>query len=111
MAAAVTFCRLLCRGGGAAALSLPPGARCFGVRTSPTGEKVTHTGQVTAAACGASEGAEPRSGPVFPAHGARVSRVPRRPGPADAPRPLLSPGGPCGLAAPVRGQWSRSSGG
>ncbi|XP_074185218.1 NADH dehydrogenase [ubiquinone] iron-sulfur protein 6, mitochondrial isoform X1 [Rhinolophus sinicus] len=45
MAAAVTFSRLLCRGGGAAALSLPPGARCFGVRTSPTGEKVTHTGQ------------------------------------------------------------------
>ncbi|KAF6357294.1 NADH:ubiquinone oxidoreductase subunit S6 [Rhinolophus ferrumequinum] len=45
MAAAVTFCRLLCRSGGAAALSLPPGARCFGVRTSPTGEKVTHTGQ------------------------------------------------------------------
>lgn len=25
------------------------GARCFGVRVSPTGEKITHTGQVTAA--------------------------------------------------------------
>lgn len=45
MAAAVTFCRLLGRRG-ATALSLPQGARCFGVRTSPTGEKVTHTGQV-----------------------------------------------------------------
>ncbi|KAF5912215.1 hypothetical protein HPG69_003491 [Diceros bicornis minor] len=45
MAAAVTFLRLLRRGGGAA-LSLPGGTRCFGVRTSPTGEKVTHTGQV-----------------------------------------------------------------
>uniref|UniRef100_F6XVS1 NADH dehydrogenase [ubiquinone] iron-sulfur protein 6, mitochondrial n=4 Tax=Equus TaxID=9789 RepID=F6XVS1_HORSE len=44
MAATVTFLRLLGRGGGAA-LSLPGGARCFGVRTSPTGEKVTHTGQ------------------------------------------------------------------
>ncbi|XP_064141357.1 NADH dehydrogenase [ubiquinone] iron-sulfur protein 6, mitochondrial-like [Loxodonta africana] len=45
MAAAVTFCRLLGRNR-AAALSLPQGARCFGVRTSPTGEKITHTGQV-----------------------------------------------------------------
>ncbi|XP_015980179.2 NADH dehydrogenase [ubiquinone] iron-sulfur protein 6, mitochondrial [Rousettus aegyptiacus] len=45
MAAAVTFCRLLGRRG-TTALSLPQGARCFGVRTSPTGEKVTHTGQV-----------------------------------------------------------------
>ncbi|XP_068391221.1 NADH dehydrogenase [ubiquinone] iron-sulfur protein 6, mitochondrial isoform X2 [Eschrichtius robustus] len=45
MAAAVTFLRLLGRGG-AAARSLPGAARCFGVRTSPTGEKVTHTGQV-----------------------------------------------------------------
>ncbi|XP_032193717.1 NADH dehydrogenase [ubiquinone] iron-sulfur protein 6, mitochondrial isoform X2 [Mustela erminea] len=45
MAAAVTFCRLLGRTG-PAALSLPRGARCFGVRTSPTGEKITHTGQV-----------------------------------------------------------------
>nr|XP_019600142.1 PREDICTED: NADH dehydrogenase [ubiquinone] iron-sulfur protein 6, mitochondrial [Rhinolophus sinicus] len=59
MAAAVTFSRLLCRGGGAAALSLPPGARCFGVRTSPTGEKVTHTGQVTAAAWSACVGGAP----------------------------------------------------
>lgn len=49
MAAAVTFCRLLGRTG-PAALSLPRGARCFGVRTSPTGEKITHTGQVSAAA-------------------------------------------------------------
>ncbi|XP_059772687.1 NADH dehydrogenase [ubiquinone] iron-sulfur protein 6, mitochondrial [Balaenoptera ricei] len=45
MAAAVTFLRLLGRGG-AAARRLPGAARCFGVRTSPTGEKVTHTGQV-----------------------------------------------------------------
>ncbi|XP_059272819.1 NADH dehydrogenase [ubiquinone] iron-sulfur protein 6, mitochondrial isoform X3 [Mustela nigripes] len=45
MAAAVTFCRLLGRTG-PAALSLPRGARSFGVRTSPTGEKMTHTGQV-----------------------------------------------------------------
>ncbi|KAM8818874.1 NADH dehydrogenase [ubiquinone] iron-sulfur protein 6, mitochondrial isoform 2-T2 [Rhynchonycteris naso] len=44
MAAAVTFCRQLCRSG-AAALGLPRGARCFGVHVSPTGEKVTHTGQ------------------------------------------------------------------
>uniref|UniRef100_A0A2I2ZJL3 NADH dehydrogenase [ubiquinone] iron-sulfur protein 6, mitochondrial n=1 Tax=Gorilla gorilla gorilla TaxID=9595 RepID=A0A2I2ZJL3_GORGO len=48
MAAAMTFCRLLNRCG-EAARSLPLGARCFGVRVSPTGEKVTHTGQVTAA--------------------------------------------------------------
>ncbi|XP_004460244.1 NADH dehydrogenase [ubiquinone] iron-sulfur protein 6, mitochondrial [Dasypus novemcinctus] len=45
MAAAVTFRRLLGRSR-AAVLSLPRGVRCFGVRTSPTGEKVTHTGQV-----------------------------------------------------------------
>lgn len=45
MAAAVTFLRLLGRGG-AVTRGLPGGARCFGVRTSPTGEKVTHTGQV-----------------------------------------------------------------
>ncbi|XP_008706961.1 NADH dehydrogenase [ubiquinone] iron-sulfur protein 6, mitochondrial isoform X1 [Ursus maritimus] len=45
MAAAVTFCRLLGRSG-KAALSLPRGARCLAVRTSPTGEKITHTGQV-----------------------------------------------------------------
>ncbi|OWK02107.1 NDUFS6 [Cervus elaphus hippelaphus] len=45
MAAAVTFLRLLARSG-AVTRSLPGGARCFGVRTSPTGEKVTHTGQV-----------------------------------------------------------------
>ncbi|XP_078222071.1 NADH dehydrogenase [ubiquinone] iron-sulfur protein 6, mitochondrial isoform X2 [Callithrix jacchus] len=45
MAATVTFCRLLCRSG-AAARSLPLGARCFGVQISPTGEKITHTGQV-----------------------------------------------------------------
>ncbi|KAF6125968.1 NADH:ubiquinone oxidoreductase subunit S6 [Phyllostomus discolor] len=44
MAAALTFCRHLGRGG-AAVLSLPRGARCFGVHISPTGEKVTHTGQ------------------------------------------------------------------
>ncbi|XP_032484381.1 NADH dehydrogenase [ubiquinone] iron-sulfur protein 6, mitochondrial isoform X2 [Phocoena sinus] len=44
MAAAVTFLRLLGRGG-AAARSLPGAARCFGVQTSPAGEKVTHTGQ------------------------------------------------------------------
>ncbi|XP_045421859.1 NADH dehydrogenase [ubiquinone] iron-sulfur protein 6, mitochondrial isoform X2 [Lemur catta] len=44
-AAAVTFCRLLGRAG-AGARSLPRGARGFGVRTSPTGEKITHTGQV-----------------------------------------------------------------
>lgn len=62
MAAAVTFCRLLSRSGGATALSLPQGARRFGVRTSPTGEKVTHTGQVSAAAWRASE----RRSPVRP---------------------------------------------
>uniref|UniRef100_A0A7J7YZ52 NADH dehydrogenase [ubiquinone] iron-sulfur protein 6, mitochondrial n=1 Tax=Pipistrellus kuhlii TaxID=59472 RepID=A0A7J7YZ52_PIPKU len=45
MAAAVTFCRQLGRSG-AAALSLPRSVRCFGVRIAPTGEKVTHTGQV-----------------------------------------------------------------
>uniref|UniRef100_A0A2K6U3N4 NADH:ubiquinone oxidoreductase subunit S6 n=1 Tax=Saimiri boliviensis boliviensis TaxID=39432 RepID=A0A2K6U3N4_SAIBB len=45
MAAAVTFCRLLCRSG-AVARSLPLGARCFGVQVSPTGEQITHTGQV-----------------------------------------------------------------
>ncbi|XP_006872437.1 PREDICTED: NADH dehydrogenase [ubiquinone] iron-sulfur protein 6, mitochondrial [Chrysochloris asiatica] len=44
MAAAVTFCRLLGRSR-VATLSLPQGARCFGVRTSQTGEKITHTGQ------------------------------------------------------------------
>ncbi|XP_036993297.1 NADH dehydrogenase [ubiquinone] iron-sulfur protein 6, mitochondrial [Artibeus jamaicensis] len=44
MAAALTFCRLLGRGG-AVALTLPRGARCFGAHISPTGEKVTHTGQ------------------------------------------------------------------
>ncbi|XP_057352684.1 NADH dehydrogenase [ubiquinone] iron-sulfur protein 6, mitochondrial isoform X1 [Manis pentadactyla] len=44
MAAAVT-CRLLGRGG-AVVLSLPRGARCFGVQASLAGEKVTHTGQV-----------------------------------------------------------------
>uniref|UniRef100_A0A8C8TJ03 NADH dehydrogenase [ubiquinone] iron-sulfur protein 6, mitochondrial n=1 Tax=Peromyscus maniculatus bairdii TaxID=230844 RepID=A0A8C8TJ03_PERMB len=37
MAAALTFRRLL---------ALPRAARGFGVRVSPTGEKVTHTGQV-----------------------------------------------------------------
>ncbi|XP_025780193.1 NADH dehydrogenase [ubiquinone] iron-sulfur protein 6, mitochondrial [Puma concolor] len=50
MAATVTFCRLLGRSG-PAALSLPRGARCLGVRTSPTGEKITHTGQVTDTGC------------------------------------------------------------
>ncbi|KAM6224720.1 NADH dehydrogenase [ubiquinone] iron-sulfur protein 6, mitochondrial [Rhynchocyon petersi] len=45
MATAVTFCRLLSRTR-LAALNLYNGARCFGVRTSPTGEKITHTGQV-----------------------------------------------------------------
>ncbi|XP_037655368.1 NADH dehydrogenase [ubiquinone] iron-sulfur protein 6, mitochondrial [Choloepus didactylus] len=45
MAATATFWRLL-RRRRAAALSLLWGARRFGVRTSPTGEKVTHTGQV-----------------------------------------------------------------
>ncbi|XP_007520602.1 NADH dehydrogenase [ubiquinone] iron-sulfur protein 6, mitochondrial [Erinaceus europaeus] len=45
MAAAVTFCRLLVRGGAAAWASCH-GARAFGVLTSPTGEKITHTGQV-----------------------------------------------------------------
>lgn len=49
MAAAVTFCRLLGRSG-SAALRPPRGARCLGVRASPTGEKITHTGQVSAAA-------------------------------------------------------------
>uniref|UniRef100_A0A8C3WHK1 NADH dehydrogenase [ubiquinone] iron-sulfur protein 6, mitochondrial n=1 Tax=Catagonus wagneri TaxID=51154 RepID=A0A8C3WHK1_9CETA len=42
--AAVTFLRLLGRSG-AAEWNLPRASRCFGVRTSPTGEKVTHTGQ------------------------------------------------------------------
>ena len=45
MAAVLTFLRFLGRGG-AVTRGLPGGARCFGVRTSPTGEKVTHTGQV-----------------------------------------------------------------
>ncbi|XP_030880068.1 NADH dehydrogenase [ubiquinone] iron-sulfur protein 6, mitochondrial-like [Leptonychotes weddellii] len=45
MAAAATFRRLLGRSG-TAALSPPRGARCLAVRTSPTGEKITHTGQV-----------------------------------------------------------------
>ncbi|XP_002918875.2 NADH dehydrogenase [ubiquinone] iron-sulfur protein 6, mitochondrial isoform X1 [Ailuropoda melanoleuca] len=45
MAAAVTFWRMLLRSG-KAALSLPRGARCLAVRMSPTGEKITHTGQV-----------------------------------------------------------------
>uniref|UniRef100_A0A2I3M1U6 NADH:ubiquinone oxidoreductase subunit S6 n=1 Tax=Papio anubis TaxID=9555 RepID=A0A2I3M1U6_PAPAN len=45
MAASVTFYRLLSRCG-KAARSRPLGARCFGVRVSPTGEKITHTGQV-----------------------------------------------------------------
>ncbi|XP_025723271.1 NADH dehydrogenase [ubiquinone] iron-sulfur protein 6, mitochondrial [Callorhinus ursinus] len=45
MAAAVAFCRLLGRSG-TAALNPPRGARCWAVRTSPTGEKITHTGQV-----------------------------------------------------------------
>ncbi|KAF6125969.1 NADH:ubiquinone oxidoreductase subunit S6 [Phyllostomus discolor] len=59
MAAALTFCRHLGRGG-AAVLSLPRGARCFGVHISPTGEKVTHTGQVTGAARRMLKWAEPR---------------------------------------------------
>lgn len=78
MAAAVTFCRLLGRRG-ATALSVPRGARCFGVRTSPTGEKVTHTGQVTAAAQRASKWAEPRLGP-------RLFSISSAPGPSDVPR-------------------------
>lgn len=45
MAASMTFYRLLSRCG-KAARSRPLGARCFGVRVSPTGEKITHTGQV-----------------------------------------------------------------
>ncbi|XP_023074006.1 NADH dehydrogenase [ubiquinone] iron-sulfur protein 6, mitochondrial [Piliocolobus tephrosceles] len=45
MASAMTFYRLLSRCG-KAARSRPLGAKCFGVRVSPTGEKVTHTGQV-----------------------------------------------------------------
>uniref|UniRef100_D2CMN6 NADH dehydrogenase [ubiquinone] iron-sulfur protein 6, mitochondrial n=1 Tax=Ailuropoda melanoleuca TaxID=9646 RepID=D2CMN6_AILME len=45
MAAAVTFWRILLRSG-KAALSLPRGARFLAVRISPTGEKITHTGQV-----------------------------------------------------------------
>ncbi|EDL37047.1 mCG10028, isoform CRA_b [Mus musculus] len=40
MAAALTFRRLL---------TLPRAARGFGVQVSPSGEKITHTGQVTAA--------------------------------------------------------------
>ncbi|EDL87647.1 rCG41951, isoform CRA_b [Rattus norvegicus] len=39
MAAALTFRRLL---------ALPRAARGFGVRVSRSGEKITHTGQVTA---------------------------------------------------------------
>lgn len=73
--AAATFCRLLSRGGGAAALSLPPGARCFGVRTSPTGEKVTHTGQVTAAAWTAPGRAGPRPAPRPDGRGPRPRGV------------------------------------
>ena len=61
MAAALTFSRHLGRAG-VAALRLPRGARFFGVHISPTGEKVTHTGQVTGAARRALEWAEPRSG-------------------------------------------------
>lgn len=41
MAAALTFRRLL---------ALPRASRGFGVRVSSSGEKITHTGQVTAAA-------------------------------------------------------------
>ncbi|XP_044520450.1 NADH dehydrogenase [ubiquinone] iron-sulfur protein 6, mitochondrial-like [Gracilinanus agilis] len=37
----VTFGRLLGRSRG-----FPVAARCFGVQVSPTGEKITHTGQV-----------------------------------------------------------------
>lgn len=50
MAAAVTFRRLLLGRSGAAALSLRRDVRGFGVRTAPTGEKVTHTGQVSVGA-------------------------------------------------------------
>lgn len=119
MAAAVTFCRLLCRSGGAAALSLPPGARCFGVRTSPTGEKVTHTGQVTAAARGASEWAEPRPGPrLSPAHGPPGAPGPRTPlGPCSRLAALAdSPPGPRTVVAqkrrlsPARGPRSAGRG-
>ena len=44
MAAVVTFLQLLAQGG-LVVWSLPRGARCFGVRSLPTSEKVTHTGQ------------------------------------------------------------------
>lgn len=99
MAAAVTFLRLLGRGG-AAARSLPGAARCFGVQTSPAGEKVTHTGQVTPAArrapspSGRPGGRSPGSAPVSPGSSAPVPPVPQaqclwssRP----APRSLLFP--------------------
>ncbi|KAJ8791115.1 hypothetical protein J1605_020785 [Eschrichtius robustus] len=97
MAAAVTFLRLLGRGG-AAARSLPGAARCFGVRTSPTGEKVTHTGQVTPAArrapspSGRPGGRSPGSAPVSPGSSAPVPPVPQAQCPwssRPAPRSLL----------------------
>lgn len=84
MAATVTFYRLLCQRG-AAALSLPRGARCFGVRIAPTGEKVTHTGQVSSAAWRRRRGRSPDPVPSLP--GASESR--RHPGPADASGPSL----------------------
>lgn len=92
MAAAVTFCRLLSRSGGAAALSLPQGARRFGVRTSPTGEKVTHTGQVSAAAWRASE-----------------RRSPGRPRSSCRPRRRVLSGLPGPSAPQVRGRPSASA--
>lgn len=73
MAAAVTFRRLLLGRSGAAALSLRRVVRGFGVRTAPTGEKVTHTGQVSVGA---------------------LERAPRNPGPRpgiQGPRRLPCP--------------------
>lgn len=85
MAAAVT-CRLLGRGG-AVVLSLPRGARCFGMHASLAGEKVTHTGQVTAVA----RWALSTSGPAIQSPVPSEVPGPRpplgQPSPSDSPAP------------------------
>lgn len=87
MAAAVT-CRLLGRGG-AVVLSLPRGARCFGMHASLAGEKVTHTGQVTAVA----RWALSTSGPAIQSPVPSEVPGPRppvgQPSPSDSPAPRL----------------------
>ena len=113
--AAVTFLRLLGRSG-AGARNLLGGSRCFGVRTSPTGEKVTHTGQVTAVA---------RRAPISGRLGGRgpsqtpgpAVQKPKAPGflglappcprsSAQRPAPPVPPAGPLGPPSPVLAVWS-----